>query len=247
MKYVIIGDVHGRTIWRDIVEKESDSDKIIFLGDYCSTHNPVAISEDQEIEELYAILDFKEKNKDKVVLLRGNHCCQMLDYHWAECYPKVRPKVAQYVRTKDVTGWFLNSTQWIYQIPDTNIVCSHAGISNTWLNNVSQYYKMIKRTELTNISDINNLEPCEAFAFTPSDMWDNYGDSLTQPCTWIRPTSLNEDKLPNIIQVVGHTRDYEKGCIYHYGKEIWCIDALSDDKSSEYLVIENGEFKVCKI
>lgn len=253
-KYTIIGDIHGRTIWRDIVQKESDSDKIIFLGDYVSTHYPNDISEDQEIEELYEILDYKEQNKDKVVLLRGNHDVEGLDYHWAKCYPKVRPQVAQYMRTVDVSGWFLNNTQWVYRIPDTNIVCSHAGISNTWLENAMQYYKMIVDKNVPeNIFDkincINKIKSCELFGFTTDNPFDIYGDSWTQPCTWIRPMSLNEDKLPDIVQIVGHTRDYEKGCIYHYGKELWCIDALSNSKEtpSEYLVIENGEFKVCKI
>ena len=249
-KIVCIGDVHGRRVWRNIINKENDADKIIFLGDYVSTHWPIAITEDQEIEELYGILDYKENNKDKVVLLRGNHDIEGLGYYWAQCSPAVRDHVARYMQTEDVTNWFLSSTQWIYQIPDTNIICSHAGISKTWLSSVARY--LGKNPDNFNmfevINEINNIEPNELFGFTPSDMWDCYGDSWTQPCTWIRPNSLDEDKLPNIIQVVGHTRDH-KGHIYNYNKEIWCIDALSDfkDDVSRYLVIENGEFKIIKI
>ena len=70
MKTLVLGDVHGRTIWKDIIEKENP-DRVIFLGDYVSTHE--LISSDQQIEELYAILDYKENNPDKVILLRGNH------------------------------------------------------------------------------------------------------------------------------------------------------------------------------
>ena len=70
MKTLVLGDIHGRTIWKDIIEKENP-DKIIFLGDYVSTHE--GISSDQQIEELYAILDYKDNNPDKVILLRGNH------------------------------------------------------------------------------------------------------------------------------------------------------------------------------
>ena len=32
MKIIILGDIHGRTIWKQIIEKENP-DKIIFLGD----------------------------------------------------------------------------------------------------------------------------------------------------------------------------------------------------------------------
>ena len=31
MKYIFIGDIHGRTNWKQIVEKEKDADKFIFF------------------------------------------------------------------------------------------------------------------------------------------------------------------------------------------------------------------------
>ena len=34
MKTITIGDTHGRSKWKNIVEKEKDADKIIFIGDY---------------------------------------------------------------------------------------------------------------------------------------------------------------------------------------------------------------------
>ena len=69
-RYLVIGDIHGRTIWKDIIEKENP-DKVIFLGDYVSTHDD--ISSTQQINNLEEILAYKEDNPDKVVLLRGNH------------------------------------------------------------------------------------------------------------------------------------------------------------------------------
>lgn len=70
MKILVLGDIHGRTIWKDIIEKENP-DKVIFLGDYVSTHDN--ISADQQLSNLNNILNYKEENSDKVVLLRGNH------------------------------------------------------------------------------------------------------------------------------------------------------------------------------
>lgn len=40
MKILILGDIHGRTIWKQIIENENP-DKIIFLGDYVSTHEDI--------------------------------------------------------------------------------------------------------------------------------------------------------------------------------------------------------------
>ena len=70
MKILVLGDIHCRTIWKDIIEKENP-DRVIFLGDYVSTHED--ISSTQQINNLVDILTYKENNQDKVVLLRGNH------------------------------------------------------------------------------------------------------------------------------------------------------------------------------
>lgn len=67
-KILVLGDIHGRTIWKDIVNKE-DPDLTIFLGDYCTTHDNIS-SEDQ-ISNLKEILQYKKDNN--VILLRGNH------------------------------------------------------------------------------------------------------------------------------------------------------------------------------
>ena len=70
MKILVLGDIHGRLLWADIVEKEQP-DLTIFLGDYVSTHDKV--SADQQLSNLEDILNYKEANPDKVILLRGNH------------------------------------------------------------------------------------------------------------------------------------------------------------------------------
>lgn len=70
MKTLVLGDIHGRLIWNDIIEKENP-DKVIFLGDYVSTHENITAG--QQLSNLEDILNYKEENPDKVILLRGNH------------------------------------------------------------------------------------------------------------------------------------------------------------------------------
>lgn len=36
-KIIVFGDIHGRPIWKKVLEKEYDADLIIFLGDYCTS------------------------------------------------------------------------------------------------------------------------------------------------------------------------------------------------------------------
>lgn len=277
-RYLILGDLHCRPIWKDIVAKEGDScDKIIFLGDYTVPREVKFDDPTDACGFLYEVLDFKDKNHDKVVLLRGNHCLDSLGYYWAECNPKDHPKVQQYWRTEDVKQWFLNDTQWIYQIPDTNIVCSHAGIGEKFLSYVQRYldnnmgfYNPFEDKEgfskfeknLWTISNINSIEPCELFAFN-GDYFDTRGESDTQPCTWIRPYTLLKCGVPGITQVVGHT-PIEHICNmkeqmillreqYDITENEEEIQNYSDIwccdclANREYLIIEDGNFRTSRI
>lgn len=46
-KIVVLGDIHGNTVWKDIIAKEQP-DQVIFLGDYVSTHENV--SDEEQVE-----------------------------------------------------------------------------------------------------------------------------------------------------------------------------------------------------
>lgn len=236
MKTVILGDIHGRTIWWDIIQAEKP-DKTIFLGDYVSTHDN--ITAEQQCMNLEDILNYKADNPDKVVLLRGNHDMQHLGYYWAECSGYF-PKVVNWMTEPHTKQRFLDLTQWIH-IED-NLLFSHAGVSKVWW----EYLNLGESTK-ENLLKINELDPSPLFGFTPDKMSDFYGDSYTQPCTWIRPMSLSQNHIEGWDQVVGHTRVQNPGNIMphlefyreNWGismKEFWCIDALP----LQYMIIEDG-------
>ena len=75
MKTLVFGDIHGRDCWTDIIRKESP-DKVVFLGDYVSTHED--IDELTQIKNLEDILTYKELYMESTILLRGNHDMQHL-------------------------------------------------------------------------------------------------------------------------------------------------------------------------
>ena len=54
VKTLVLGDIHGRTIWKDIIEHEQP-DLTIFLGDYVSTHD-YGVTEQSQIDNLENIL-----------------------------------------------------------------------------------------------------------------------------------------------------------------------------------------------
>lgn len=81
-KLLVISDVHGRRFWKEAVAKHFDKvDKVIFLGDYVDPYIYEGITRKEAISNFQEIIDFKSENKDKVVLLLGNHDIQYIDKH----------------------------------------------------------------------------------------------------------------------------------------------------------------------
>lgn len=220
-RIVVLGDIHGRTVWKNIIAKEQPN-QVIFLGDYVSTHDN--ISEEDQVENLKEILRYKDEHPE-TILLRGNHDMQHLGYESIEIsgyFPRVAEMMA------DLKDEFLAKTQWIHVMGGT--VFSHAGISKAWLeaNNLA-------------LDVINSLEPSELFGFNTSDPHDLYGNSPEQPPTWIRPMALAGEMIPDYNQVVGHTAvDHcfnVKDVIADTPYNLWLCDALDQ---GAYLRIENG-------
>lgn len=228
-KILVLGDTHGRPFWKEIIEKENP-DKIIFLGDYVSTHE--GISAEQQLSNLEEILTYKENNPDKVILLRGNHDTQHLGYYWAEC-SGWDGQVWGAMSQSEFKERFLKLTQWVYIDEELKTIFSHAGVSDVWMKN----------SEIDSVHDINSLEPSELFGFTPNYYGDCYGDSETQPPVWIRLQALCKCNVKGWDQVVGHT---PVRTIINVGKSakgkqnIWLCDALG---VKQYLVIDNNEFQ----
>ena len=227
MKIVVLGDIHGRTVWKDIVDKEQP-DQVIFLGDYVSTHD--CVSESDQVSNLLEILRFKDHHPE-TILLRGNHDLQHLGYYWAECSGYF-PWVAELMT--DLKVEFLAKTQWIHVMGNT--IFSHAGISTKWLES----------NHLT-LGGINSLAPTELFGFNSKDPRDIYGTSPEQPPTWIRPLTLVDVMIPGYDQVVGHTpveRCFNVKDSSEIPHNLWLCDALDN---GSYLVIENKVFTEHKL
>lgn len=242
-RILALGDIHGRTIWKNIIEEENP-DKIIFLGDYVSTHED--ISSKQQIDNLEDILAYKEANLDKVILLRGNHCLQHLGYYWAEC-SNLDYEVFNYMSNMDFKKRFLSLTQWIYVDKELRTIFSHAGISARWLQDVEKYIVRTRGEQYDGNQEvllelINTIEPNEIFGFTPDSPYDYYGNSATQPLTWIRPLALCRCNISGWDQIVGHTPVKNITNIKKAAKNkqnIWLCDALD---MSKYLIIDDNKF-----
>lgn len=230
MKIVALGDTHGRTYWKKIVQDEP-FDLLIFMGDYFDTME--GISPEDQIKNFEEIIKFKEEHLDKVILLIGNH-----DFHYfkdtnakySRYEEKHAPVIQELIEGAYAKGYLQMS--FLHE----NILFIHAGVTKTWAKNNS--------IDLNNISfSINELFRNNkiAFSFTPGLSGSKSGDDKEQTPIWVRPFSLVTDKIDNYVQVVGHTQKEHVLLREH----INLIDCLG--KSQEYFIWEDGEKRVGKV
>lgn len=69
----ILGDIHSRSFWKDIIPIKDEFKKIIFLGDYLDPYDFEGFTKEQAIVNFKEILEFKKDNPKKIILLIGNH------------------------------------------------------------------------------------------------------------------------------------------------------------------------------
>lgn len=247
MKTVIIGDVHGRDQWKQIVAQEKDADRFVFLGDYFDSFDISAVEQMHNFKE---IVEFKQTIGEEVIMLIGNH-----DYHY---FPEMGDSSTSGYQTrmavviKQLIGENREHLQVAHRIG--KFVFSHAGISSEWLDDT-----IIDWTEENMVDKINEL-----FKYTPLSLdyrsfkmfsateWagaSGYGNETYQGPMWIRPKALmsaNKDTLrKKIIQVVGHTYQNE---IDKEGKatggRYYFVDV--QETSQEYMIITDGQISFNK-
>lgn len=225
-KTVAIGDTHGRNLWEKIIEQESDADKIIFIGDYWDSFD---ISYVEQRKNFIKILDFKEDNPERVVLLIGNH-----DYHYLP-YTSGRYSGYQHIHAVDIgelVGDAVGRGLMNMAYAEQGYIFTHAGTTNTWLeeNNLRQ--------RPSEINELFRINP-GAFEFNQTDTT-GCGNNRFQSPIWVRPPALVADFPEGCVQVVGHTQD-EHVMFYHSGEPVKLIII---DAPGEYLIINNGEPEV---
>ena len=78
-RILVVPDVHGRLFWKEPVKKYFDAvDRVVFLGDYLDPYEGEDGLADDIFKNMMEIIELKQNNREKVVLLKGNH-----DQHYA--------------------------------------------------------------------------------------------------------------------------------------------------------------------
>lgn len=237
MKTVIISDVHGRDMWKYIVDQEQP-DRVVFLGDYFDS---IKIDGTTQLNNFLDILEFKKTSGKDVILLIGNH-----DIHY---YPEISD-----IGTSGYNHVFSfqfsaiidqnrEHLQMAYKMGE--FLFTHAGVSEEFMDDEFGVDGWSVDTIDTNLNELFKYQP-RKFQFKSSkldQMSNGHGDNTWQSPIWIRPRSLmkaNRDYLrKEVIQVVGHTwveRIDKKGGAT--GGRYYFVD--TQETSKEYMIITDG-------
>lgn len=205
MTYNLIGDIHGRNSWRQLVRTDMIN---IFLGDYLDPYDRDDLqAASAEYDNLQDIIRFKQQHPETILLL-GNHD---LHYLWDEHYSRYNDEHAE--RYAQLIREHLHLFQAAYAIGD-RVLVTHAGVTRPWLQlagiseqqSASQLAEAICRC--MSDEESRHLFSVES-TFHPED---SCGISPTASPIWVRPhTLLDYGTLTNhhgdtIYQVVGHTQ-----------------------------------------
>lgn len=228
MNTLILGDIHGRTCWKDIIEKESP-DRVLFLGDYVTTHDRISV--EQQVSNFLEIINYKKEHPETTIMLQGNHDMQMAGYSWAEMsgwdfhlYHELTN-----INFKDL---LLENTQLAYL--ENNVIYSHAGISKYWFDNISQ---------CSNLQEVCNLKPDERLAYNyDTGYGEGCGNSISQSPIWIRPQSLMNSLIDGYTQVVGHTPVTKISNIKSLSEKCSENVYLCDNLPNQYLINQDNNF-----
>jgi hypothetical protein len=199
MKFLTIGDIHGRDYWKDV--DPTKYNKIIFVGDYLDQFPPM--TDIQILENFKDIIEFAKTNPDKVVLLLGNHDIQYKFLNDGFGCSGYRPSMAmslQYLfrENKDL---FLVAYQY------KNYIWSHAGVTNGWMAwNEKEITDFKERYEPKDIAEmLNMMLKTKENRLLHQVSKERGGRYMHGGITWADRTESFNNYLEGYHQIVGHT------------------------------------------
>lgn len=226
MAILILPDIHARRFWKHAVEQEFDNvDKIIFLGDYLDPYPLEGFTRMDAIRNFEEILDFASKNKDKVVLLLGNHDIPYI--YKRDFNTRFRYDSSRAMKIGELFKSHLNLFKLTHEeiINDKQYLFTHSGLHYEWYKN---HKDLIGELTADNLNRLIKITPgrkalCErswyrgGYCTYPSFVW---GDLYEFQEEIQEGKKINEN-IPWDYQIFGHTQLKDKPVIK---EDFACLD-----------------------
>ena len=244
---LIIPDIHGRPFWKKAVEENMDKvDKIIFLGDYLDPYPWENITRKEAIANFDEVIKFKVDNKEKVILLLGNHDFPYIDKKIFFTRSRYDSSNAYHIEEMFRSHRSLFQLAYDEKVGDKLYLFTHAGLIPLWYK---KHESLIGDLTVKNLNHLYGIPGgikslCEASYYRGG--WDQFGSIVwcdvmemteeTQHSKEVEGLSIN-DKLPWDYQVFGHSQQEEHPIIT---KEFACLDCRK-----AFLLTDEGGFQEC--
>jgi hypothetical protein len=251
MRTLVIGDIHGKQIWKKALDTIPNIDKIVFLGDYVDSYD---VTRHDISENLKDIIAFKSNNLDKVSLLLGNH-----DLQYYFLYDKtIKCSGYSNLYASQYSDFFINNWEMFSLIDtlesDENCyIFNHAGISKKWLE--THIDSLLTYREDNSIEKTSEIFDYFLQKQSRNFLWDvslyRGGLSNVSSFVWtdrqeIKSNVQNYDIIPvfpklfnnmnkKTVQVVGHSR---VNSILTINNMIYFTDCL--DERPQFLIIDTN-------
>lgn len=262
---LIIPDVHGRTFWKEAIEK-FPKDKfpelpIIFLGDYVDPYKFEGITREAAIDNFQEIIDIA-KSDNRIHLLIGNH-----DMHyWYDAEYKSRVDHKNYNKIKEMflENFSLFNIAYEEIINNEKYLYTHAGVSKPWLDHLRFIGDLALKTHIGRLSE-EQIPMCEMLRdMTPdasklNKMKDNFqgqanlwmasyargGDYNVGSCIWedLSEWMYEGMEIPGLWQIFGHSRWSKEDPDDMYidkKRKFACVDT-----GSTWIITNKGHIKKC--
>lgn len=225
---LVIPDVHGRTFWKEAVDKNPDL-PVVFLGDYLDPYSAEEISEKHALVNFQEILDFKKSNMERVTLLIGNHELHYLDMELE--FSRKDTVNAPLIHDMLYENLKLFRIATFVQSDRKTFLFSHAGILESWWKkhfpNVGDNINDVCNALNNKLSDDSTIT-----SFINEALMDaskaRGGEDEAGSCVW---ADINEHKgkkgfLSNVYQVFGHSQLKKKAKIKKGYADLDCRKAF---------------------
>ena len=240
MSVLVIPDIHGRIFWKKAVEEHKDNvEKIVFIGDYldpypweCATDG---ITRKTAIENLQEIINFKSENRDKVILLLGNHDLPYIDKH--NFFVRSRYDSSNAYHIEEIFRSHRSLFQLAHEetIGDKKYLFTHAGLQLGWYN---KHKDLIGELTIDGINHLlDNPQGIKALceASRSRGGWDKCG-SIVWNDVIDTHEGINND-MPWDYQVFGHSQQEAHPIIT---EQFACLDCRK-----AFMLNNEGGFQEC--
>lgn len=202
MQVGFIGDIHGRSHWKDIIKSSPEVEHWVFIGDYVDSF---FVPDIVILHNLNEIIQTKLANPEKITLLWGNH-----DVMYA--IPEVAGKCAgyrmnMYVALSELFRSHLSLFQYAWQ--RGNVLATHAGVTSEWIDSHASVFKKFGlMDDMSNIAEvINNIGETsqEKILHDICPSRTNFPTADAGGPLWVDESKLDNNLPYQLKQVGGHT------------------------------------------